>query len=310
MLENSDTTISTVLEIFSKRGIEISFLVPTQTAMKTSIIDAIIPLRRYLKDNNFHDYNLQLQGSEHKKINQAFFVGTNSLSETRVSLYRPKTKKGDPRIWLYRLSSYAAANNLLVTICHDGKLYIVNASRNDLLKTIEISGSPLSDLVENIITQHSPASLELLDRLRKLSAKGFVKSKYPGNTGVGAMLLHEIGVPVYDMSKGPDFRGIEIKAQRMKRQKGTLFGQVPNWEISNLKSSLEILNKYGYWSTKRQREQLYVTLSASSPNPQGLYLEVDYEEDWLKSLSSGDTPSPSCIKRTMSHTLNGSSRTA
>ena len=79
MLENSDTTISTVLEIFSKRGIEISFLVPTQTAMKKSIIDAIIPLRRYLKDNNFHDYNLQLQGSEHKKINQAFFVGTNSL---------------------------------------------------------------------------------------------------------------------------------------------------------------------------------------------------------------------------------------
>ena len=69
-------------------------------------------------------------------------------------------------------------------------------------------------------------------------------------------------------------------------------------------------NKYGYWSTRRQREQLYVTLSASSPNPQGLYLEVDYEEDWLKSLSSGDTPSPSCIKRTMSHTLNGSSRTA
>ena len=67
MLENSDTTISTVLEIFSKRGIEISFLVPTQTAMKKSIIDAIIPLRRYLKDNNFHDYTSFALSPKNKK---------------------------------------------------------------------------------------------------------------------------------------------------------------------------------------------------------------------------------------------------
>ena len=75
------------------------FIVPTETGLKKSIMDATAMVRFFLKFAGLHDYNSQNQGPTNKVVIESFLVHTNKLEKTKTSLYRPKTKKGDPRIW-------------------------------------------------------------------------------------------------------------------------------------------------------------------------------------------------------------------
>jgi len=294
MLENSDNRIPDVLKVFTKFGVNVSFLSPTVTNLEKSILDAIAPLRRFLRENNIHNYENQSQGEENKKTAKAFFVENNSMIETLVSFYRPNTKMGDPRIWFYGLKAYSRPNNLLAILVFDHTVYIVNTSNPEILNSLDIIGSPLNTLVANISKNVTPASVELLSMLRTVSARGFVKSQYKGDTSIGIMLASELGIPRYDMSKGPDYKGIEIKGHRKKGKKGnktsrtTIFSQVPDWDISKNKSTLDILNNHGYYSETDKRIQLNVTVRAHLPNQQGLFLEFDFENDWLKNLCKRD----------------------
>ena len=67
MLENSDRSIPKTIEALAKFGIEASYLVPTETGLTKSILDAHKGFRSYLKLNNLHDFSTQSQGSENKK---------------------------------------------------------------------------------------------------------------------------------------------------------------------------------------------------------------------------------------------------
>ena len=288
MLERSDTDIKPVLELFSGYGVEIAFLVPTEVGMDKSIMDATSPVRRYLKSKGIHDYDSQNQGPTNKVVEEAIFIEETELIETQVSLYRPQTKQGDPRIWFYSLSKYAKPYNLLTILIFSRKIYILNASRRDILRTHNIKGSPLNDLIINLSQTHSDASSELMSLLRAISAKGFIKSNYTGDTAVGITLNEELGITKYDMSRGPDYKGIEIKSHRRNRKsrtRTTLFSQVPNWSISKLKSGSEILENYGYINSDSGRLQLYVTVRAHTPNPQGLFFDLDTENDYLVNYS-------------------------
>jgi hypothetical protein len=244
----------------------------------------------FLKNSGIHDYDHQLQGEENKKIVRAFFLESNSLITTQATLYRPNSKNGDPRLWFSKLSSYASPFNLLAIIIYKNDLIVINASKRQILDSINIEGSPLYKLrlaIKN--EEESPASSELLVMLKRVAEKGYIKSRYKGDTSVGAMLSDELGIPVYDMNKGPDFKGIEIKAHRSKSSKSkkgnyqTLFSQIPNWQLSPLHSANEILNRYGY--TQNGRLQLYCTVNANIPNQQSLFLQIDQENDLLNNLA-------------------------
>jgi len=91
------------MEYLVNKNIKFTQVQITQTGLKKSIMDATAPMRTYFKENNVHDYTLQKKGQENKVL-----VSTHILTEfedidTQTSLYRPETKDGDPRLWIYKL---------------------------------------------------------------------------------------------------------------------------------------------------------------------------------------------------------------
>ena len=106
MLKKSDIDLGETSSALLQLGHDISFLVPTKTALDKSIIDAHDSLRAFLKRNNIHDYEKQTQGV--KEYIRANFITDEGCVEVKVSLYRPETKNGDPRIWIYGLCNLAA----------------------------------------------------------------------------------------------------------------------------------------------------------------------------------------------------------
>lgn len=96
------------------------------------------------------------------------------------------------------------------------------------------------------------------------------------DTGVGRTIEKLLGLEM-NCSKLPDYKGIELKSFREKRpgSRSTLFCQVPDWDISKLKSSKEIVKRYGYISEGGLTYQN--TLYCHKLNSQGLGLTL-YED--------------------------------
>ena len=97
MLAMSDVSVEKYISLFSDIGISVAFLVPTPTGYGKSIMDATGSVRTLLREESLHDYQKQGQGPASKKMVRSYFVAPNGLVETEASLYRPVTKKGDPR---------------------------------------------------------------------------------------------------------------------------------------------------------------------------------------------------------------------
>jgi NAD(P)-dependent dehydrogenase (short-subunit alcohol dehydrogenase family) len=68
-------------------------------------------LNQILKSENIHDYDQQLQGPNHKIIIPTVIHTGYEAIKSQASLYRPVTKNGDPRIWFYKMTKIAEAND-------------------------------------------------------------------------------------------------------------------------------------------------------------------------------------------------------
>lgn len=282
MISNADYEINKAITFLNQHSVEATFLVPTEVGLGKAIMDATAPVRDYLKSYHIHDFHSQGQGQENKVNVESFFITESSLVPTSTSLYRPETKNGDPRIWFSRLNTYAKKNNLLAVISYEHKLYVLNFSDRKITDSISQSGSPLNLLFKKIRDKNLLVADELLEKLRETAKRGWIKTVTSGDTGIGATLEHCLGIRI-NSSQQPDYKGIEIKARRVRNirtpTRSTLFAQVPNWEKSALKSSAQILDNYGYFRDGLLR--LNCSVSAKSPNSQGLILRVDANEDEL-----------------------------
>lgn len=289
MLELSDRPIAEVVRQLALHGVDAAYLVPTATGLEKAILDCIAPVRSYLRREGIHDFDRQAQGPEHKVKLTARVVLPDRLVDTTASLYRPVTKQGDPRIWFYGLGDYAEAGNLLAVFAIEGVLYVVNSSRTDVWSSLDQVGSPLQRIIERKRIQRGGPAEELLAKLKRVSARGFIGTVRAGDTGVGATLEDALGIRA-NTNKGPDYRGIEIKASRRlptgrAKNRVSLFSQVPDWSASRYKNGSELLKAHGY--VKDGRRQLYCTVG-KKPNPQGLYNQVDASTGNLVNLCSRD----------------------
>lgn len=294
MLSKSDYDITEAIRLFNKYSVEATFIVPTTVGLGKSIMDATSPLRSYLKAKSIHDYEGQTQGPEGKKTVPAFLFTDTNLIPTTASLYRPKAKgkEGDPRIWFSKLPSYASPNNLLGIVAVDGALYVVNISNQKIRESADDQNSPLGRFLRNIGSKKSSIADELLEKMREIASRGWIQTVTSGDTGIGATLESCLGIQI-NSSQAPDYKGIEIKAKRLRALKtptrSTLFAQVPDWSISRLKSSAQILDSYGYF--RGDDKKLYCTVRSTIPNTQGLMLRVDEPKDLLLEVhqSGGQT---------------------
>ena len=268
------------IKLLTEKSVELCLIEPTGTGLEKSIMDATGSVRTYLKANNIHDFELQKQGQESKIQITSFLISSDSLVNSVASLYRPNTKKGDPRIWFKGLGSYSKSNDILGIIAFEGNLYVLNITQLDLHKLIENKiSNPLQDLVNEINQISNVISNELLFKLRALAAKGFVPAMLQADTSIGRTLEHLLGIRM-NSSKTPDYKGIELKSAR--ENKGTrngLFGKTPNWALSKFKTREEVLDAFGYWKDGVFR--LYNTIRSTGRNAQGLILRTDYEQDYL-----------------------------
>ena len=279
MLKAANTSVEEALKFFNSAGITTGLLVPTATGYKKSIMDATLSVRDFLRETGVHEYSTQKQGV--KEYVPANFVMPDECVKSTASLYRPVTKKGDPRIWFSKLTKYCKPTDLLAIVAHGGELYVFNMSNADVVRAFGVPGSCPHEILAECAEVMSPIASELLGKLKKIHNKGYVPGVLHGDTDVGMTLENLLGIKP-NADKAPDYKGIELKTSRRlgkavskisKNKKVTLFTNTPDWTRSKFDAE-GILKTFGY--VENGRRQLYCTVS-NLINPQGLYLDVHDE---------------------------------
>lgn len=279
----SDINIEPFLPIFAETGVPVAFLVPTPTGLGKSIMDATASVRDLLFNANVHDYRQQLQGQENKQVVNTYIVQYNSLYQTATSLYRPETKSGDPRIWIYNLKQFSRPCNLLALIVIEKSIYVFNLS-DPLIATSLVDKGYCYSILEEAVHKSILISKELLNKLHAIHRHGFLPSITSGDPGVGDTLEHALGIK-RNNSKEPDYKGIELKTTRLTRNGGnrattrsTLFAKVPDEGMSYR----EIIDAYGKLQIPRgstvARLQMYETLMCARPNAYDLLLDINHDK--------------------------------
>lgn len=254
----------------------------TQTGINKSILDATAPVRVFFVENNIHDFDKQPQGTEHKRYIKSFIMKNFEIKETKTSIYRPDTKKGDPRIWVYGLKEYVNPDDIFAILVYSECLYIINLTQINIEEAYNCAlANPIQDLIKSLNSIATSVSEELLCLIRDRMSD-WIPTKVLADTGVGREVEYQLGIDMND-SKEPDYKGIELKSKRISSStKGALFTNTPDWNLSKCKDGREIVEKYGYLRPGLTNKTLQVTVSALKPNPQGLGLNVNRNDDRLE----------------------------
>ena len=262
----------------TKLGIEFSIFEPTMTGLKKAIIDATQQIRVHFELEGFHYYWEQGQGQEYKVMKDAYLLNDDVVTKSKTSLYRPKTKQGDPRIWFRKLPSYSTSGDQVAIIIKDDATYLINLSTVLIEKSLSNNNSNIKSFLESFVIQHNTIAEELLGKLKQLAKKPFSALR-TGDTAIGYTLEEKLGIAA-NSSKLPDYKGIELKSGRGNKTRTTLFAQVADWDLSPCKRSAEILNKYGY--ERDDDFKLYCTITSQRENTQGLSFIYDQAKDQLQ----------------------------
>ncbi|MDF9828222.1 hypothetical protein M2447_002340 [Ereboglobus sp. PH5-10] len=261
-----DRAESKNLQLLNAAGIESVPLFLTPTGFKKSICDATSAMRELFKKHDIHDYERQAQGQHNKVSQNIMFLSENGTRFFKMSLYRPNTKKGDPRFWVNGWKQEVAGDHVLAFFHDADCLCVVNLSTTDL------SAPFLRDYLNRHAAKARRISEELLEKLRVL-AKSPIPASGIGDTFIGRDVETALGIPI-NSSRNPDYKGIELKSKRLaSKTRMGLFAQIPDWNLSAVKSTSEFLDKFGYM--KGPDFRLYCTVSSKSPNSQGLFLSVN-----------------------------------
>lgn len=284
MLKLSNMDVLETLKKFQSAktsgGLDVTFLVPTHTGIKKSIMDATKEVRLFLKKKKIHDFELQAQGTEHKKLIETVVYSKGITTKSICSLYRPETKSGDPRIWFTGLKQLAEPTDLLALIASKSGLVVVNCSNTNLSNLLDENNFNFWNQFD-LDLELNERAVELLDMLKTVANKGFIQTLRKGDTGVGFTLETLLGIQA-NSSKSPDYKGIELKSKRQRNRSSdrtTIFSKVPDWSRSRLKGSKALLLERGYYSEKKGRNQLFHTFSCRGPNSLNMLLNLD--DDWL-----------------------------
>ncbi len=288
MLEMSDRDLQYVMKVLAREGVEAGYFVPTATGMNKSILDAHADLRDFLRLKGVHDYSLQPKGPASKKLMPVHLLAHDGSIDSTMSLYRPESKDGDPRLWVSKLASVASAENLIAVFVNRGQIFLVNLSDPVHLAADGQLGPSLQYLINQIRADGQEIAEELLQKLRVIAGQGWIKSLRSGSTGIGYTLETLLEIRA-NSSRLPDYKGIEIKSARVAlkashaKTRTSLFSKTPDWALSSISGSAALLNKYGYQRKAKtagsleDRRQLYCSLS-TSPNSLGHFLVISEDD--------------------------------
>ena len=259
-------------------GTEYSLFEPTVTGLKKSILDVTHSVRVHFELEKFHFYWEQQQGPDYKIIKDAYFLTDTSITKSKLSLYRPITKQGDPRMWFRKLPEFCLPGDQIAIVIKDDIVYLLNLNNINIKESLNSKQSHIKDFFIRYTKQSNSIAEELLNQLKQLAKKPFAAMR-KGDTAIGYTLESKLGIEA-NSSKQPDYHGIELKSGRGSKTRTTLFAQVADWNHSPCKRSAEILNKYGY--ERGDDFKLYCTICTQRENPQGLSFIYDQIKDELQ----------------------------
>ncbi|MBR4712795.1 MAG: MvaI/BcnI restriction endonuclease family protein [Paludibacteraceae bacterium] len=271
----------------------------TPTGLEKSILDSTAPMRAYFLENGIHNYEEQQQGLEHKQYKPVSVLTESTRFDTKASFYRPNTKKGDPRMWIYGFGSYTKGNDIHVLFWYEEILFSINITRIDIEKCYDSSIiTPMQEILKSINTMGNSVSEELLSRFRSVRNQWF-ESEVVADTGIGRTIESFLGISM-NSDKKPDYKGIELKSHREMRssKKNVLFTQTPDWDISVFKSGREIVEKFGYYAANGKKTYQN-TVQCSPPNSQNLFLNVNQVKALLELQSYNQSSKDVAVWRLM-----------
>ncbi|MFE6965503.1 hypothetical protein ACFVAJ_10330 [Agromyces sp. NPDC057679] len=113
-------------------GLDYSVIELTQTGLTKATLDATANVRDFLLRASIHDYRAQSQGPDHKRTLSATLVHPDGRrTRSRVTLFRPQSGNGDPRIWLSGLRELCSAGEKCVLLEDEGGLLVLNLTSDD-----------------------------------------------------------------------------------------------------------------------------------------------------------------------------------
>lgn len=275
-----DTEEQLIEKIIQFSKAEFALVRITKTMFVKSIIDANKKIREILKEGNIVDFDIIIKNQKEYKTTT---IIAKSIKNARTSFYRPNTKEGDPRLWIYGLRKDFSVGDLLYISTFKNEFVVIRLKENENFdkNLIDFFGIDSEKLLIKELTQ----------KIRIISSKGWIESVSPNKKwpkDVGATLEAALGIPMNSL-KVPDYREkIEIKCKRKNAgSNDSLFSKAPNWGISRIKSSAEMILTYGYLSQVHQGfHDLYVTVS-NTPNSQGLFNHANDNTFLLNQLFKG-----------------------
>ncbi len=96
---------------------------------------------------------MQRQGPDNKKKLKVKIVISDHTDDRELSLYRPQTKNGDPRLWFGRLDEYADPFNLIAILADSvGTIYVVNCSRSEIWTSKDRSSIQFHQILNEALT--------------------------------------------------------------------------------------------------------------------------------------------------------------
>jgi len=264
---------------------EFALIRMTETMLDKSIIDASDAIRIIMRESGIIDYSDISQGV--KVMKRAIILRDGEITEEDVSYYRPKTKSGDPRFWIYKLKQHVSVGMLVYFTTFNGNLIAIPLIETEKFEYI----------LEALFGQFDDG-LHYVNALTELlqSINGqWVPSISPSTIkprDVGETLEKALGLNINNLASA-DFKGeIEIKTKRTNsKTKDTLFSKVPDWTISPIGSASNMIIKYGYLVSDGSKYDgymsLFVTVS-NIPNKQNLFMADDADNAHILQLQSPD----------------------
>ena len=221
------------------------------TSLDKGYFDAIAPIRAFFLEEGIHDYSAQGQGQINKEYRDGYLLTDSLMIPAKASLYRPETKKGDPRLWFSKLHKYTDADDIFAMFHIGSTLYIINVTKTNIAERYNSpENNPVKEILTTINKQEMEVSQELLGKFIKLYDNGhWYESEVQSDTGIGRAVETLLGKKM-DNNPDGDYKGIEIKSKRLQRNstKNGLFTKAPDWGNSKFKTKDEIVQKYGYFS--------------------------------------------------------------
>lgn len=249
----------------------------TETMFEKSIIDASQIIRDVLNESGLVSYEEISQGQ--KIMSTSHILSDSGWVQEKCSFYRPETKSGDPRFWVYNLKRYVELGTLVYFTVIDKSLVTVPLISADSIDRYS------SEILKN--EQIDSNLIQLINKIKTLNEQVWIPSVgqgKPADKDVGVTLEEALNLSINSL-KTADYLGeIELKCKRTKsKTRNNLFAQVPDWSLSEFDRANDFLIKYGISSIKHPGfKTLYVTVKSSPPNPQGFYFNLDYKKGYLQ----------------------------